>query len=67
MKRRFPTQVVSSSRQVITKPPRARSKKRIIDPNVATAFDVFGSDLSDEAFAGIFDQERSRSWRKIDL
>lgn len=34
---------------------------------VRSAFDIFGSDLPDEAFAGIFDQPRPRSWREIDL
>jgi hypothetical protein len=28
------------------------------DPEVQTAFDVFGSELADETFAGIFDQPR---------
>jgi hypothetical protein len=34
---------------------------------VKTAFDVFGSDIPDEAFAGIFDQPRQKAWRKVDL
>lgn len=55
-----------------TKPERARAlrltlEKALIDPSVETAFDVFGSDLPDEAFAGVFDQTRPRDWRKIDL
>jgi hypothetical protein len=55
-----------------TKPEKAKAlrstlEKALIDPNMETAFDVFGSDLPDEAFAGIFDQERPRNWRKIDL
>jgi hypothetical protein len=32
-----------------------------------TAFDIFGSDLPDEAFTGVFDQPRQRDWRKLDL
>jgi hypothetical protein len=36
-------------------------------PEVKTAFDVFGSDLPDEAFGGVFDQPRQRGWRKVDL
>jgi hypothetical protein len=32
-----------------------------------TAFDVFGSDLPDEAFEGVFDQPRQRNWREVDL
>lgn len=39
----------------------------LIDPEVKTAFDVFGSELPDETFAGVFDQSRQRDWRKIDL
>jgi hypothetical protein len=34
---------------------------------VKTAFDIFGSELPDEAFAGVFDQPRQRRWREIDL
>lgn len=36
-------------------------------PEVKTAFDIFGSDLPDEAFAGVFDQPRQRQRREIDL
>jgi hypothetical protein len=36
-------------------------------PEVKSAFDVFGSELPDEAFAGVFDQPRSRAWRRVDL
>jgi len=36
-------------------------------PEVKTAFDVFGSDLADEAFGGVFDQPRQRGWREVDL
>lgn len=40
---------------------------RQANPEVKTAFDVFGSDLPDEAFEGVFDQPRERGWREIDL
>ena len=55
-----------------TKPEKAKAlrstlEKALVDPNVETAFDVFGSDLPDEAFVGVFDQKRPRDWRKIDL
>jgi hypothetical protein len=40
---------------------------RALEPEVKTAFDVFGADLPDRAFAGIFDQPRQKAWRKIDL
>ncbi len=39
----------------------------LVDPEVKTAFDVFGSDLPDDAFTGVFDQPRSRDWREVDL
>jgi hypothetical protein len=32
-----------------------------------TAFDVFGSDLPDEAFEGVFDQPRQQNWREVGL
>jgi len=41
--------------------------ERALGPEVETAFDIFGSDLPDEAFAGVFDQPRPRDWRKVDL
>ena len=46
---------------------RSTLAKALIEPNLKTAFDVFGSDLADEAFAGVFDQPRERSWRRIRL
>jgi hypothetical protein len=39
----------------------------LVDPEVTTAFDVFGSDLPDEVFDGVFDRPRSGGWRKVDL
>jgi hypothetical protein len=41
--------------------------KTVLQPEVATAFDVFGSDLPDEVFAGVFDLPRQRGWREVDL
>lgn len=46
---------------------RSALEQMLIDPEIKTAFDVFGSDLPDEAFAGVFDQGRPRIWREIDL
>ena len=46
---------------------RSTLAKALVDPEVKTAFDVFGSDLPDEAFAGVFDQPRTRGWREVDL
>ena len=40
--------------------------KALGDP-AKTAFDIFGSDLADEAFADVFDQHRPSNWREIDL
>ena len=39
----------------------------LLDPDVKTAFDVFGSELPDEAFDGVFDQPRRDGWREVDL
>lgn len=39
----------------------------LIHPEVKTAFDIFGSDLPDEAFTGVFDQPRQQQRREIDL
>ena len=41
--------------------------KALMHPEVKTAFDVFGSELPDEAFAGVFDGPRQGSWREVDL
>jgi len=39
----------------------------LVHPEMRTAFDVFGSDLPDEVFAGVFEQPRQKFWREIDL
>jgi hypothetical protein len=41
--------------------------KVLTHPEMKTAFDIFGSELPDEAFAGVFEQPRQRNWRKVDL
>jgi|SRR5215470_15002433 len=46
---------------------RATLAKALVDPEPKTLFDVFGSDLPDEVFEGIFDQPRQRNWREVDL
>jgi len=46
---------------------RSTLAKALIHPEVKTAFDVFGSELPDEAFAGVFDQPRQRNWREVNL
>jgi hypothetical protein len=40
---------------------------RAVHPEASTAFDIFGSDLPDEVFAGVFDQPRQPGWREVDL
>jgi hypothetical protein len=46
---------------------RSTLAKALIDPEVKTAFDVFGSELPDETFADVFDQPRQRNWREVNL
>ena len=46
---------------------RSTLEKELIEPDVKTAFDVFGSDLPDDAFTGVFDQPRQQRWRKVNL
>jgi hypothetical protein len=46
---------------------RSTLAKALNHPEVKTAFDIFGSELPDEAFAGVFDQPRQRNWREVDL
>ena len=46
---------------------RATLEETLIDSEVRTAFDVFGSDLPDDVFAGVFDQAPSRKWREVDV
>lgn len=41
--------------------------KALMHSEADTAFDVFGSDLPDEAFSGVFDQPRQRDWREVEL
>ena len=53
-------------------PERAKALRSVLEstlfsPAVKTAFDVFGSDLPDQAFAGVFDQPRQKGWREVDL
>ena len=39
----------------------------LTEPEIKTAFDIFGSDLPDELFEDVFAQPRPRHWREIDL
>jgi hypothetical protein len=45
----------------------ARNKVQVPRNEPRTAFDIFGSDLPDEAFAEIFDQPRDGGWRDIEF
>jgi hypothetical protein len=46
---------------------RSALAKTVIYPEVKTAFDIFGSELPDEAFADVFDHPRQHGWRQVDL
>lgn len=46
---------------------RSALAKAVMPPELSTAFDIFGSELPDDAFENVFDQPRQRSWRKVDL
>lgn len=53
-------------------PARARALRSVLDQalvdlKVTSAFDVFGSDLGDEAFTGVFDAPRDGGWRALEL
>ncbi len=46
---------------------RSMLENTLVSPAVKTAFDVFGSDLPDQAFAGVFGQPRQKGWREVGL
>ena len=46
---------------------RSTLAKAVMIPEMRTAFDIFGSELPDEVFTGVFDQPRQRDWRRVDL
>jgi hypothetical protein len=46
---------------------RMRLANELSPHRLKTAFDVFGSDLPDEVFAGVFEQPRRERWREIKL
>jgi hypothetical protein len=46
---------------------RSALAKALCHPEVKTAFDVFGSELPDATFTGVFGQPRQRHWREVDL
>jgi hypothetical protein len=46
---------------------RSTLAKALLHPEVKTAFDILGSGLPDEVFAGVFDRPRQGNWREVDL
>jgi hypothetical protein len=46
---------------------RSAMANALLARELKTAFDVFGSDLPDEVFNGVFDQPRRDRWREVDL
>jgi formylmethanofuran dehydrogenase subunit B len=46
---------------------RSALAQALMQPKAKTVFDIFGSELPDEVFAGVFDQPRQRNWREVDL
>lgn len=46
---------------------RSTLARALLHSEIKTAFDIFGSDLPDEAFSGVFDQARHQGWREVDL
>jgi hypothetical protein len=46
---------------------RSMLAKALTHPEPRTAFDIFGSELPDQAFAGVFDQPRHGTLGEVDL
>lgn len=46
---------------------RAKLREALRDSGAITAFDIFGSELPDEAFSGVFEHGRDQTWHDIDL
>jgi hypothetical protein len=46
---------------------RSTLQQTLVSPGVKTAFDVFGSDLPDRVFAGVFDQQHQKGRREVKL
>lgn len=46
---------------------RARIKEAVGDTEASTAFDIFGSDLPDSCFDGIFERPADTGWRDIEI
>ena len=55
-----------------SEPVRAKALRATLEtaldvPAITSAFDVFGSQLPDDTFAGVFEQPRPAGWREVDL
>ena len=46
---------------------RSTLEHALIEPENKTVLDIFGSDLPDSAFSGVFDQPRQADWREVEL
>jgi hypothetical protein len=46
---------------------RSAMANALLASEIKTAFDIFGSDLPDEVFDGVFDDPRGDRWREVDL
>jgi hypothetical protein len=46
---------------------RSTLARALLRPEAKTAFHIFGSELPDEAFAGVFDRPRQGNGREVDL
>ena len=46
---------------------RSTLTEAVINPEVKTAFDIFGSDLPDDPFVDVFGQPRERGRRPVEL
>lgn len=46
---------------------RSTLQQALVGPDTKSVLDVFGSDLPDEIFNGVFDQPRPSKWREIEL
>ena len=46
---------------------RARLANALSSNETGTAFDIFGSELPEDVFAGVFEQPRKERWRDVKL
>jgi hypothetical protein len=46
---------------------RSTLESALIESKTKSLLDIFGSDLPDDAFSGVFDQPRQSGWREVEL